>query len=286
MIRPAILLTGANGQLGFELARALAPLGAVTATDRATLDLGDADAIVEAVRGLAPELIVNAGAYTAVDRAEEDAERAHAINARAPAVLAEEAKRAGALLVHYSTDYVFDGTARTPYTEDAVPKPLSVYGASKLAGERAIAASGAAALVLRTSWVYALRGSNFLLTMRRLATERDEIAVVADQVGVPNWARTLADATARVLAQGRASVAERRGLYHCSCAGEASWHAFACAILADMPHVRVRAITTAEYPRPARRPAYAVLASDRFSATFGVRLPPWQEALAACLASA
>ncbi len=206
MRRPTILLTGAQGQIGFELARLLSPYGEVVATDRTTLDLADPDAIVAAVRGARPALVVNAGAYTAVDRAETEAALAHAVNGRAPGILAEEAKRIGALLIHFSTDYVFDGTRKTPYPEDAPTAPLNVYGASKLEGERGIAATGAHAIVLRTSWVYGLRGRNFLLTIRRLAAERDELAIVADQFGVPNWSRTLAEATARIVGTGLAGA--------------------------------------------------------------------------------
>src|SRR6185295_18483128 len=205
-MRPTILVTGAGGQIGFELVRLLAPHGEVIAADRAVLDLADADAIVAAVRDAKPALIVNAGAYTAVDRAESEPALAGAVNGRAPGILAEEAKRCGALLIHYSTDYVFDGAAATPYPEDAPTNPLNVYGASKLEGERAVAASGARALVFRTSWVYASRGKNFLLTIRRLAGERDQLTIVADQIGVPNWSRTLADATARIVGDGIASL--------------------------------------------------------------------------------
>ncbi len=201
MTRPRILLTGAQGQVGFELARLLAPQGEVTATDRTLLDLASADAIVAAMRAHKPDLVVNAGAYTAVDLAERERDAAFAVNARAPQVFAEEAKRIGALLVHYSTDYVFDGTATTPYDEAAPTAPLNVYGQSKLAGEQAIAASGAAALILRTSWVYGLHGKNFLRTIQRLAAERDELRIVADQTGTPNWARTLAEGDG---ARGRA----------------------------------------------------------------------------------
>jgi len=219
MRRATILVTGTQGQIGFELARLLLPHGDVVATDRATLDLADPDAIVAAVRGVKPALIVNAGAYTAVDRAETEAALAHAVNGRAPGIFAEEAKRLGAVLIHYSTDYVFDGTQTSPYPEDAPTGPQNVYGASKLEGERAIAAAGAHALVLRTSWVYGLRGRNFLLTIRRLAAERDELAVVADQFGVPNWSRTLAEATARIVGTGLPALAARCGLYHLSCTG-------------------------------------------------------------------
>lgn len=285
MRRPTILVTGAQGQVGFELARLLARCGDVVATDRATLDLADPDAIVAAMRGAKPALVVNAGAYTAVDRAETERALAQAVNGRAPGILAEEAKRLGALLVHYSTDYVFDGKRTTPYPEDAPPAPLNAYGASKLEGERAIAATGAQALVLRTSWVYGLRGRNFLVTMRRLAAERDELSVVADQLGVPNWCRMLAEATVRIVAGGLPAASERAGLYHLSSTGQASWHDFARAIVGDVPRPRVVPITTAEYPTPARRPAYGVLATARFEAAFGFALPDWREALARCVAS-
>ncbi len=210
---------------------------------------------------------------------------ARAINARAPGILAEEAKRAAAVLVHFSTDYVFDGTRATPYPEDAPTAPLNVYGQSKLEGERAIADAGANAIVLRTSWVYGLRGRNFLLTIRRLAAERDELTVVADQIGVPNWSRTLASATVRIVAAGLPAMAERSGLYHLSSSGEASWYDFARAILGDTPEPRLVPIATADYPTPARRPAYGVLATSRFESTFGFALPSWREALADCVAS-
>jgi dTDP-4-dehydrorhamnose reductase len=284
-MQPTILVTGAAGQLGYELATALAAHGHVVAADRERLDLGDPDAIVAAVRGTRPHLIANAAAYTAVDRAENESALAHAVNGCAPGVLAEEAKRIGAVLIHYSTDYVFDGKATAPYREDAPTGPLNVYGASKLEGERAIAAVGGHALTLRTSWVYGLRGSNFLLTIRRLAGERDELRIVADQVGVPNWCRDLAQATARIVAPGLASLAERAGLYHLSARGQASWYDFARAIVGAAEKPRVVPITTAEYPLPARRPAYGVLATERFAATFGFALPDWRDALARCVAS-
>ncbi|MEP7328768.1 MAG: dTDP-4-dehydrorhamnose reductase, partial [Betaproteobacteria bacterium] len=214
--RPRILITGAQGQVGHELARLLPPHGEVITLDRAALDLAQPDAIVAAVRAAAPDIIVNAAAYTAVDLAEKERAAAFAINATAPQILAEEARRLGALLIHYSTDYVFDGAGHTPYAEDAPVAPLNVYGASKLAGERAIAASGAPALVLRTSWVYGLRGRNFLLTIRRLAAERPELRIVADQTGTPNWAVALATATAALVAQGTPALKARAGLYHFS----------------------------------------------------------------------
>jgi len=280
------LVTGATGQVGAELARLLAQHGDVTALDRRALDLADPDAIRVAVRAARPALIVNAGAYTAVDAAERDKDAAFAINGSAPGVLAEEAKRLGAILVHYSTDYVFDGTASTPYREDDTVAPLSVYGASKLAGERAIAAAGAHALVFRTSWVYGLTGRNFLLTIRRLAAEREELAIVDDQVGVPNWSRAIAMLTTEVVARGLPAMAERAGLYHLSATGRTTWCGFARAILGDRARPRVRPIATHEYPLPARRPAFGVLDSSRFAATFGIELPDWRASLAACLASA
>jgi len=285
MRRPTILVTGSNGQLGFELARLLAPSGKVIAADRARLDLADADAIVAAVRGAKPDLIVNAGAYTAVDLAEKEVQQAAALNARAPGILAEEAKRIGAVLIHYSTDYVFDGTRTTPYPEDAPTAPLNVYGQTKLDGERAIAAVGGYALVFRTSWVYALRGRNFLLTIRRLAAERDELRIVSDQIGVPNWSRSLAEATARLVALGNPALAERSGLYHLCASGEASWFDFARAIVGDVATPRIVPIATADYPLPARRPAYGVLGTARFEAAFGFALPDWRDSLARCLAS-
>jgi dTDP-4-dehydrorhamnose reductase len=285
MGRPTILVTGARGQVGAELAVLLAAHGDVTAVDRAALDLADPDAIVAAVRGLKPDLIVNAGAYTAVDRAETERDLAFAVNATAPGILAAEAKRLSAVLIHYSTDYVFDGAARAPYAEDAPVAPLSVYGASKLAGEQAIVAAGARALTLRTSWVYGMRGSNFLLTIRRLAATRDELSIVADQTGVPNWCRTLAAATARIVAMGLPALADRSGLYHLSSTGQATWFDFARAIVGDAPTPRIVPITTAEYPLPARRPAFGVLATARFERTFGFALPPWRDELAACLAA-
>jgi dTDP-4-dehydrorhamnose reductase len=282
MPRPTILLTGAGGQVGFELARSLAAHGEVIALDRAALDLADADAIVASVRQARPQLIVNAAAYTAVDRAESERDAAFSVNARAPGILAEEAKRLDAVLIHYSTDYVFDGRRTTPYDEAAPTGPLNVYGASKLEGEGAIAQTRARAVVFRTSWVYGARGSNFLLTMLRLAKERDELRVVADQHGTPNWCRTLADATTATVARGLPWLAERAGMYHLASSGSTTWHGFAQAIIGDAPRPRVVGIATTDYPTPARRPAYGVLSTRKFEATFGYAMPDWRDALAAC----
>jgi dTDP-4-dehydrorhamnose reductase len=285
-----ILVTGASGQLGHELARALAPHGTVTALDRAQLDVADADAVVAAMRTYAPDVVFNAAAYTAVDQAEREPALAHAVNATAPGIFADAAKRAGALLVHFSTDYVFDGTQPTPYAEDAPTHPRNVYGQSKLDGERAVAQSGAAALVLRTSWVYGLRGRNFLLTIRRLAREREELRIVDDQRGTPNWSRSLARASARLVAMGVDALRERAGLYHLTSGGATTWCGFARAIVEldpappAGPRPRIVPIATSDYPTPAARPANSVLDGGKFGATFGIALPPWEDALAECLA--
>jgi dTDP-4-dehydrorhamnose reductase len=281
-----ILVTGARGQLGRELAAALSAHGEIVAVDRVALDLADRTNIVRTVRSVRPTLIVNAGAYTAVDRAEQERDLAFAINATAPGILAEEARRCGAVLIHYSTDYVFDGAQRTPYSESAPTDPLNVYGASKLGGERAIAHVSASALTFRTSWIYSLVGSNFLLTMRKLAAERDELRVVADQTGVPNWSRALARATATLVSRGNAYLAERAGLYHLCAGGEATWYEFARAILGEDSRPRIVPITTAEYPTPARRPVYGVLDTQLFQRTFGFALPQWQATLKECVTSA
>jgi dTDP-4-dehydrorhamnose reductase len=279
-----LLVTGANGQIGWELARSLMPLGHVTAMDRDACDLARPETLPTIVRDAKPDVLVNAAGYTAVDQAEREEPLATLINATAVGVLAQTAREIGALLVHYSTDYVFDGVQRTPYDEASPTNPLNVYGASKLEGERAIAASGARALTLRTSWVYGLRGANFLMTIRRLAAERDVLRIVDDQTGVPNWTRSLAGATAALMARGRAAVAERAGLYHLCASGSTTWYGFARAIVGDASKPDVVPISTAEYPLPARRPAYAVLASKRLRDAFGVALPDWRDALAACLA--
>jgi dTDP-4-dehydrorhamnose reductase len=286
-----ILLTGVNGQVGFELARSLQGLGQVAALDRGALDLGDPDQIRRVVRDLRPALIVNPAAYTAVDKAETDVDAAMRINAEAPGVLAEEAKRLGAALVHYSTDYVFDGSKDGTYVEDDTVNPQNVYGKSKLAGEQAIAASGCDHLIFRTSWVYGLRGKNFLLTMLKLGAERPELRVVADQIGAPTWSATIATATAHVLAQSLASGStgwwrEHAGIYHLTAAGATSWHGFAQAIFdiaLGESGPKVLPIPAADYLVPAKRPANSRMSHDKLAEHFGLRLPAWDEALRLCM---
>jgi dTDP-4-dehydrorhamnose reductase len=278
-----ILLTGRNGQVGWELERALPALGEVIATDRTALDLCDLDAIRRAVRDASPQLIVNAAAYTAVDRAESEPEAAMALNARAPGILAEEAKRTGALLVHYSTDYVFDGEKRSPYVETDAPNPLGAYGRSKLAGEDAIRSSGCRHLLLRTSWVYGPRGRNFLLAIAGKAAAGEALRVVSDQTGVPTSSAFVAEMTVHAL-RARPEV---EGLYHVVPQGEASWWEFARAIVAGLgSSIEVTPIPSEAYPLPARRPKHAVLANARFCGVFGVEPPDWRVDLARCLESA
>jgi dTDP-4-dehydrorhamnose reductase len=276
-----ILLTGKDGQVGWELARRLPALGEVTALSRAELDLADPIAILERVRAVKPDVIVNAAAYTAVDRAESERDQATLVNAAGPGFLAAEAHACGALLVHYSTDYVFDGRKPTPYVETDPCNPLSVYGQSKLAGERAIQAAGCRHLILRTAWVYASRGRNFLLTMLRLAKERPELRVVDDQTGSPTWAREIAIATVALLSRRDAL----EGTYHLTASGATTWCGFAREIvkLAGL-ETPVHAITTADYPTPAQRPRNSVLSTERLRQDAGLALPDWRESLASCLA--
>jgi dTDP-4-dehydrorhamnose reductase len=281
-----ILLTGKNGQVGWELAHALAPLGEVVAVDREGLDLAVPDRIVSVVRSVRPDVLINAAAYTAVDRAESEPDAAQAINAVAVAILAEEARRAQALLIHYSTDYVFDGTKDTPYVEEDRPNPLNAYGRSKLAGEQAIHDIGGAHLILRTSWVYSARGKNFLLTIRRLLREKDELRVVSDQIGAPTSARGLAEATAELLRRhGADTLGDARGIYHATSSGSTSWHGFAREIARlerpDSP-ARIVPIASSEYPTPARRPGNSRLSNEKLLRRFGVALPRWQVCLEAC----
>ena len=300
MKRP-ILLIGKGGQVGSELAGLLPRLGEVVALGRAELDLAKPEEIREVIRRVQPQLIVNAAAYTAVDQAEKEPSLAQAINSDAPEIMAEEAKKIGASLVHYSTDYVFDGTKNAPYLEDDPPHPLSVYGRTKLAGEQAIRSSGVSHLIFRTAWVYAAQGRNFLRTVLRLATQRDELRIVRDQFGAPTRNVEIAAATVVALniiaerSEVGSGFANFAGTYHMTAAGVTTWSDFAAAILqeasaapASSPWLtsalgglplrakRITSITTEEYPTPARRPAYSVLSNSRLAKAFGLELPPWR----------
>ena len=281
-----ILLLGKNGQVGWELQRALAPLGEVIALDRHNGgDLADSAALIAAVRTAAPQVIVNAAAYTAVDKAEFDVAGAQQINAIAPALLAAEARALGALLIHYSTDYVFDGSGDQPRSEDAATGPLSVYGATKLTGEESISASGCQHLILRTSWVYAARGGNFAKTMLRLAAEREQLTVISDQIGAPTGADLLADLSAHMLTATLQTPA-LGGIYHAAACGETSWHAYAQTVI-EFARARgvalrvaadqVLAIPTSAYPTPAQRPLNSRLSTDKLQSRFGLTLPHWQQ---------
>lgn len=293
MTETKILVFGRVGQVGWELRHKLACLGQVTAVDYPEIDFTKPDSIREAVRAARPAVIVNAAAYTAVDKAEAEPALAYAINAAAPGVLAEEAKRLGSILVHYSTDYVFDGTKHGAYLETDLPNPVNVYGKTKLAGDEAIQSVGGDYLILRTSWVYGARGSNFLLTMLRLARERAELRIVDDQTGAPTSSECIAQATADLLAQLLApkggGLQGRSGIYNLTNAGETTWFGFAKAFLSK-PQEAAGAITpslvpitTAEFPRPAKRPANSCLSCRRVEETFGVRMPHWEDALALVL---
>lgn len=288
--RKRILLTGKNGQVGWELRRTLSTLGDVVAFNSAELDLADGSSLRETVQRLRPDIIVNAAAYTAVDKAESERSLAQAVNGAAPGILAEEAAKLGALLVHYSTDYVFNGAKETPYAEDDIPAPLGVYGASKLAGEDAVRAAGCRYLIFRTSWVYGGRGKNFLLTMLRLAKERAELRVVDDQFGAPTWSRAIAEASAQALAAlpYQPTPETLWGTYHLTCSGRTTWHGFTQAILEaaapSLPRLpRLEAIPTSAYPLPAKRPANSLLSNTKLLQTFGIALPEWKEALALCM---
>ena len=304
-MKPRILLTGKNGQVGHDLQNSLPALGEVIALDRKELDLAKPDQIREMIRRIRPTVIINAAAYTAVDQAEKEESLAHVVNAEAPAIMAEEAKKIGAAVIHYSTDYVFDGTKRTPYQENDSTNPLNAYGRTKLAGEQAIQSSGVNQLIFRTAWVYSTRGKNFLLTILRLATQREELRIVRDQIGAPTSSREIASATTQVLhriydpqedSPGWSGIS---GTYHMTAAGETNWYEFARAILEEarkqtsapaewfttatrgVPLItrQVISIPTAEYPTPARRPAYSVLSNTRLQTVFGIRLPDWQTQL-------
>ena len=286
-----ILLLGKNGQVGSELQTFLASLGELTACDRRDLDLSSPDSIREKIRNVQPGVIVNAAAYTAVDKAEAEPDLAMTVNGIAPGIMAEEAKRLNALLVHYSTDYVFDGTKSFPYTEQDATNPLSVYGHTKLAGEQAIAAQAPRFLVLRTEWVYDNQGKNFLNTIKRVGAKRPELTIVNDQIGAPTWSRKIAQATVQAIALYLAHPDLKRlnGIYHMTAQGQASWFGFAqaateCGLFAGLDHPpALRAIPSAEYPTPAKRPMYSVLSNAKLFEQFGIRLPDWKASLQECL---
>ena len=303
-MKPVILLIGKNGQVGAELLRLLPQLGEVVALDRGQMDLSQPDDIYRIIREIRPQLIVNAAAYTAVDRAETDEGRARSINAEAPGLMAKEAKKIGAALVHYSTDYVFDGMKKTPYEETDLANPINVYGKTKLAGEEAIREVGVPHLIFRTAWVYATRGRNFMLTILRLATEREELRIVRDQIGAPTSSQQIAETTTKILAQltkqsnVKALFTGISGTYHMTAAGATTWYDFATAILEEascMPHdipwfvaatsgrplitSRIIPITTQEYPTPAHRPMYSVLSNSLLMRTFGVKMQDWRTQL-------
>ena len=301
-MKPRILLTGKNGQIGAELANLLPRLGDLAAFDRQQLDLSKPDQIRRVIRETQPNVIVNAAAYTSVDQAEKDEREAYAINAEGPTLMAEEAKRIGAILVHYSTDYVFDGLKNCPYDEGDATNPINAYGRTKLAGELAIQEVGPPYLIFRTAWVYALTGRNFLLTVLRLATEHEELRIVSDQIGAPTWSREIARATAAVLSQlasrEQKAYSDLKGVYHMTAAGQASWCEFAQAILEEASHVPpevswfaritggrplvarcIIPITSAEYVTPARRPASSVLSNFKLQEAFAVQLPTWRTEL-------
>jgi len=287
-------LIGKEGQVGRELSSLLKPFGELTLFGKEDLDLTQADHIREQLHNVQPHVIVNAAAYTAVDQAEEEPDLAQAINGTAPAILAEEAKKLGAALVQYSTDYVFDGEKQDPYTEEDSPNPMGVYGRTKLAGDEAIQSTGLPHLIFRTAWVYGLKGKNFLLTIQRLAKERDELKIVDDQIGSPTWCRTIAQATANVLTQilpqsspGDLSRFEQAsGLYNLVCGGQTSWFGFAQAILEASSSSQVTKlipIPTSEYPTPTKRPQNSVLSTKKLKSAFGIAPPAWDVTLKYCL---
>jgi len=289
-----ILLTGKTGQLGFELRRALAPLGEIVAPSHAECDLADADAVRDLVRSVKPHVIVNPAAYTAVDKAESDADTAYAINATAPGILGEEAARISATVLHYSTDYVFDGHKSGAYLETDPTAPQGVYGASKLAGEAALSRAHARSLILRTSWVVGAHGGNFAKTMLRLATERDSLSVVSDQFGAPTSAALLADISAHLVRQVLRDRSEsfEYGLYHVAASGRTSWYDYARFVLGEAARAGkrlkvqaddIRPIATADYPTPARRPLNSSLDTRRFRDTFDLKLPDWHDGVSQVL---
>jgi dTDP-4-dehydrorhamnose reductase len=285
-----ILLTGKTGQIGYELERSLQGLGAITAVDRTQMDLANLDQVRAVIRMVRPDLIVNAAAYTAVDKAETETTLAMCINGEAPGVMAEEAKKLGAAMIHYSTDYVFDGKKSTAYNEGDPVCPINAYGRSKLAGEQAVQAAGIPHLILRTSWVYGMRGRNFLLAVLRLSQEREELRIVGDQHGAPTWCRTVADTTAHIVAKSEAQCdkrdwwGHRSGIYHVTAQGETTWYGFANAILNSCSNESspvVVPISTNEIPLRAQRPVNSRLSCEQFMKTF-CDLPEWEHTLRLC----
>lgn len=281
-----ILILGKNGQIGWELQRCLSTLGHIVAVDRTEADLAEPANLVKLIRHVKPSIIVNAAAYTAVDQAEKEKELSHQINGESPGILAEEAKKLGSILVHYSTDYVFNGQAKTAYTEEDPTDPINAYGASKLAGEQAVRAIGGKYLIFRTSWIYASRGKNFLLTMLKLAKERSHLKIVQDQLGAPTWARLVAQATAQALFHPD----DKWGTYHLTATGQTTWFQFAQQIFSTYARQNhnfsiptVTGISTREYPTPARRPAFSVLDNRKFQRTFNLTLPSWGSMLELCI---
>ncbi|MGZ3158839.1 MAG: dTDP-4-dehydrorhamnose reductase [Burkholderiaceae bacterium] len=283
-----ILLTGRAGQVGYELERSLQGLGEIIAVDRSQMDLANLDQVRDVIRRVKPTLIINPAAYTAVDLAESEPDLAMRVNAEAPAVMAEEAKKLGAAMIHYSTDYVFDGTKNSPYVEADQTCPINVYGRTKLAGEQAIQATNIRHLILRTSWVYGMRGKNFLLTMLRLAQQCDELRIVADQHGAPTWCRTIADTTVHVVAQSLAAQdwwEKKSGLYHLTAQGKTTWAEFTEAIVTNAvldKKPTVTHITTKEYPLPAQRPGYSIMSCEKLMNATGLTLPAWRNSLELC----
>lgn len=288
-----LLLLGANGQVGWELSRSLMPLGEVVALDRQQCDLSQPGRLPTLVRDISPAVIINAAGYTAVDQAEGEEQLAMTVNCTAAGVMAEQARACDALLVHYSTDYVFDGTKKAPYLEEDAPNPINAYGRSKLAGEIVIRQVGAKYLIFRTSWIYAARGRNFVRTLLRLASERDELPVVADQIGTPNWARNIADATVHAVRQAAAESVGGSfvsGLFHLTASGTTSWYGFAEAILdyarrniAAQRLPRLHPIPSEDYPTSAARPKNSRLGGNRLSERFDIVLPDWKQGLVLCL---
>jgi len=285
-----ILLTGKTGQVGGELNNILKDMGELVSVEREQLDLSKIDSIEPAVLDIQPDIIINAAAYTAVDKAEEEPELAMTVNGVAPGVLAEAAKKVGASLIHYSTDYVFDGRSDIPYREEDATCPLSIYGESKLAGEKNIAETGIPYLILRTSWVYSLQGKSFLRTIKKLAAEKDTLRIVDDQIGAPTWAGSIALATRKILEQCVRDKSEPSlsGIFHLTCQGQSSWHGFAKEILdlsGASQNTQLVPIPTSDYPTPATRPPYSLLCNNKIKKAFAFEMPHWHDALKDCMSS-